>query len=211
MIPTRDRAAYLDVALRSIAPQAAAAGAELVVVDDGPDPRTQAVAAAPRRALPAPRRSARPQRGAQHGDRGDRRRAAVLRRRRRRGPRRLARRAVGARAARLADDAGVLTGPIHARIEDHRFRMCGREGPPITTLDLRPDRPRRRAARLGREHDRPPRRDRARRPVRRAPRAVRRRAGVAGALARAGRAHRATWPPPRWTIAAPATTRGCAR
>ena len=44
-------------------------------------------------------------------------------------------------AALLAADAeaeaevGVLTGPIHARFEDHRWRSCGRELPPITTQD----------------------------------------------------------------------------
>ena len=32
-------------------------------------------------------------------------------------------------------DIGVLTGPIHARFEDHPFHGCGREGPPITTQD----------------------------------------------------------------------------
>jgi glycosyltransferase involved in cell wall biosynthesis len=35
VVPTRDRAAYLEVALASVAPQAREAGAELVVVDDG--------------------------------------------------------------------------------------------------------------------------------------------------------------------------------
>jgi GT2 family glycosyltransferase len=30
----------------------------------------------------------------------------------------------------------VLTGPIHARFEGHRFHLCGREGPPITFTDL---------------------------------------------------------------------------
>jgi tetratricopeptide (TPR) repeat protein len=44
IVPTRQRAEYLDVALASIAPQAAAAGAELLVVDDGPDERTRTVA-----------------------------------------------------------------------------------------------------------------------------------------------------------------------
>src|SRR5437868_3728669 len=34
VVPTRDRAGYLDVALDSIAPQARAAGAEVIVVDD---------------------------------------------------------------------------------------------------------------------------------------------------------------------------------
>ena len=45
IVPTRLRAGYLDVALASIAPQAAAAGAELLVVDDGPDEATRAAAA----------------------------------------------------------------------------------------------------------------------------------------------------------------------
>ena len=44
-IPTRDRPRYLDVALASIAPQAAAHGAEVVVIDDGTDPATGAVTA----------------------------------------------------------------------------------------------------------------------------------------------------------------------
>src|SRR5919199_141242 len=44
IVPTRERAGYLDVALASIAPQAAAAGAELLVVDDGPDAATRATA-----------------------------------------------------------------------------------------------------------------------------------------------------------------------
>ena len=33
----------------------------------------------------------------------------------------------------------MLTGPIHARFEDHRLRSCGREQPPITTQELGPD------------------------------------------------------------------------
>src|SRR5436305_14742090 len=45
IVPTRERAGYLDVALASIAPQAAAAGAEVLVVDDGPGADTAAVAA----------------------------------------------------------------------------------------------------------------------------------------------------------------------
>jgi glycosyltransferase involved in cell wall biosynthesis len=35
VIPTRERPAYLEVALASVAPQAARAGAEVIVVDDG--------------------------------------------------------------------------------------------------------------------------------------------------------------------------------
>src|SRR5262249_25120078 len=44
-IPTRRRADYLGVALASVMPQARAAGAEVLVVDDGPDEATRAVAA----------------------------------------------------------------------------------------------------------------------------------------------------------------------
>src|SRR5215217_1780931 len=43
-IPTRDRPRYLDVALASICPQAAALDSEVVVIDDGPDAATRAVA-----------------------------------------------------------------------------------------------------------------------------------------------------------------------
>ena len=45
IVPTRDRAGYLDVALATIGPQAAAAGVGVTVVDDGPDRATRAVAA----------------------------------------------------------------------------------------------------------------------------------------------------------------------
>jgi len=44
VIPTQRRAPYLEVALASIVPQARAAGAEVLVVDDGPDDATRAVA-----------------------------------------------------------------------------------------------------------------------------------------------------------------------
>jgi len=134
IVPTRRRAGYLDVALASIAPQAAAAGAEMLVVDDGPDELTRAT---------AQRHGARYV--AHTGSRGLN-----------------AARNTGIEEARgpllvfvdddvevrpgwldallEADrdgepDIGVLTGPIHARFEDHAFRGCGREGPPITTQD----------------------------------------------------------------------------
>jgi glycosyltransferase involved in cell wall biosynthesis len=44
VVPTRDRAGYLDVALASFAAQVAATGSEVVVVVDGPDPASVAVA-----------------------------------------------------------------------------------------------------------------------------------------------------------------------
>ncbi len=137
IVPTRLRADYLEVALASIAPQAAAAGAELIVVDDGPDGATQATAA-------------------RHGARYVADRAS-------RGLNAARNTGIDVAAADLlvfvdddvevqpgwldaliaadlsaAADVGVLTGPIRARLEDHRLRGCGREGPPITTQDHGP-------------------------------------------------------------------------
>ncbi len=136
-IPTHRRAAYLDVALASVTAQARATGAEVLVVDDGPDEATRAVAArhgarylahdAPR-GLNAARNSALRATDAQLvcfvDDDVDVRAGwleALLR-----------------AAAECPDEVGVLTGPIHARFEGHRFRTCGREGPPVTFLDLGP-------------------------------------------------------------------------
>ena len=138
IVPTRLRAGYLDVALASIAPQAAAAGAELLVVDDGPDEPTRAAAQ-------------------RHGARYVAHEAS-------RGLNAARNTGIDAAAADLlvfvdddvevrpgwldallaadaaaAPEVGVLTGPIHARFEDHRLRSCGREDPPITTQDHGPD------------------------------------------------------------------------
>ncbi|MEY2535868.1 MAG: hypothetical protein QOF29_3778, partial [bacterium] len=137
VIPTRDRADYLDVALASIRPQAEEHGAEVVVVDDGPDAETRVVAA---------RHGARYV--AHDGPRGlnvarntaiDATDADLLvyvdddvavR------PGWLA--ALLRAAADCPPEVGVLTGPIRPRLEGRRFPMCGREGPPITFLDLGP-------------------------------------------------------------------------
>ncbi|UGS38840.1 glycosyltransferase family 2 protein [Capillimicrobium parvum] len=133
-IPTRNRAGYLRTALRSIVPQARAAGADVLVVVDGPDPASEAVAAelgvravvheAPR-GLNAARNTAIAQTGGEllafvDDD------VAVH-------PGWLA-----ALRSAAAAEPGVdcFTGPIVARIEDHAFPMCGREGPPVTFLDL---------------------------------------------------------------------------
>ncbi len=137
IVPTRRRAGYLDVALQSIAPQAAAARAELLVVDDGPDDDTRATAQ-------------------RHG-------ARYVAHERGRGLNAARNTGIDAAAADLlvfvdddvdvrpgwldallaadaaaAPEVGVLTGPIHARFEDHRWRSCGRELPPITTQDHGP-------------------------------------------------------------------------
>ena len=137
IVPTRLRAGYLDVALASIAPQARAASAELIVVDDGPDAETRATA-----------------------ERHDARYVAHPHTRGLNAARNTGIAATDAEllvfvdddvevrpgwldalinaAAKLPDEVGVLAGPIHARFEDHRFRACGREGPPVTALDQGP-------------------------------------------------------------------------
>ncbi len=134
LVPTRDRAEYVDVALRSIAPQAAAAGAEVIVIQDAAeDQRVSAIARA-------------------HG-------ARCLVHGETRGPN--AARNTGIDAARgellvLVDDdveawpgwldallsaADALPeheafgGPIRPRIEGLDLHWCGREDLPVTTLD----------------------------------------------------------------------------
>src|SRR4051812_18159512 len=138
LFPTRGRREYLAVALASVAPQAAARGAEIVVVeDDPPDPGTEQLVAG-------------------HGGRylahGERRGINVARNT-----------AIGAATAELLclldDDVEVWAGwldamlaaaaahprheafggPIRPRLEGSRLRACGREPLPITSLDLGPE------------------------------------------------------------------------
>src|SRR6185312_3945105 len=131
VIPTRARLPYLEVALASIAPQAAAAGAEIVVVDD-------AGASDPARAL-AERFGAR-------YEPHDRPRGLNVARntgaRRTRGELVVfvdddVRAAPGwldalLGAARDHADVEVFTGPIRPVLEGRAPRSCGREAPPIT-------------------------------------------------------------------------------
>ncbi|MBJ7329742.1 MAG: glycosyltransferase family 2 protein [Solirubrobacteraceae bacterium] len=137
IVPTQDRPGYLDVALRSIAPQAAVEGAEIVVVDDGPSEATRATAEAHGARYVA--------RTARHGLNAARNAGIAAAQ----GPLLVfvdddVEVHPGWLAALLEanaaepDDVGALTGPIVPRFEDHRFRTCGREGPPVTFLDLGP-------------------------------------------------------------------------
>lgn len=136
VVPTRSRAGYLDVALASFAPQVAAAGAEVVVVVDGGDPASVAVAR-------------------RHG-------ARVVATPVPRGPNAARNAGVAAAAgelvvfvdddvdappgwlgalltaARTTPERDVFAGPIRARIEGGGPRACGREEAPITTLDHGP-------------------------------------------------------------------------
>jgi GT2 family glycosyltransferase len=138
ILPTAGRPAYLDVALASIAPQVAALGADLVVVDDGPSDATRRVAArhgaryVPHdrcRGLNAARNTGAGATSAPllaYVDDDVEARPGWLQ-------------ALVAAAQAQPDDVAVFTGPILARFEDHPLRLCGREGPPITHLDLGPE------------------------------------------------------------------------
>ncbi len=138
VVPTRGRLDYLRVALNSIAPQAAAAGAELVVVDD-------AGASQEARAL-----------AARFGARYEpHQRPLGLNVARNTGVERSDGELVvfvdddvevcdGWLDALLAATAAhaereVFTGPILPRLEGAPPHSCGRESPPITSLDLGPD------------------------------------------------------------------------
>ena len=138
VIPTRGRRDYLEVALASIAPQATAAGAEIVVVhDDREDSRVRELVE-------------------RHG-------GAYLVHGEPLGPN--AARNTGFAAASsdllvlLDDDVrvwdgwlealidgaaanpdhDVFGGPIRGVLEGFRLPTCGREDPPVTTLDLGPE------------------------------------------------------------------------
>ena len=138
LFPTRRRHDYLAVALASVGPQAAAHGAEIVVVEDDPaDPRTERLVAA-------------------HGGRylahGEPRGINVARNS-------AIDAASGALLCFLDDDVEAwpgwleamlaaarehpaheaFGGPIRPRLEGGRLHACGREPLPLTSLDLGPD------------------------------------------------------------------------
>jgi len=138
LIPTRKRPGYLAVALASVAPQAAAAGAEIVVLEDGEhDERAAALAAS---------------HGARYVAHGSARGVNVARNS-------AIAQARGELLCFLDDDVEVwpgwlaallaaaeacprheaFGGPIRARREGWRWPVCGNEPPPITPLDLGPE------------------------------------------------------------------------
>ncbi|UTI65032.1 glycosyltransferase [Paraconexibacter antarcticus] len=138
VVPTQARPEYLDVALASIVPQARAAHVPVLVVDDGPSAQTRAVALAHHaryvahdapRGLNAARNTALDHTGSDllvFVDDDVRVHPGWLR-------------ALVHAASQLPDEVAVLTGPIVPVFEDHALRMCGREGAPLTFLDLGPD------------------------------------------------------------------------
>lgn len=136
VIPTRARPGYLEVTLASVAGQASEAGAELIVVLDGPD--TQSAALAERHgarvvAMPTPRGLNAARNMGVSCARSDL--IVFLDDDVRAAPGWLAALLAG---ARHAPGYGVLGGPIRAELEGGGPRACGREPAPITTLDLGP-------------------------------------------------------------------------
>src|SRR4051812_45705208 len=137
VIPTRGRAEYLEVALASLGGQDLADPYEVIVVDDGATDNTEEVVAAAgvrcvrhgeRRTLNASRNSGAAAAGADLIAFTDDDVAA---------PEGWLRELVD--GARRHPDADAFGGPIRARLEGSAPRGCGREAPPITTLDLGPD------------------------------------------------------------------------
>jgi GT2 family glycosyltransferase len=135
LIPTRGRPDYLEVTLASVAPQAAAAGAEVIVINDDGDSLASVGV--------AERHGARVVGLAPPGGANAARNAGI-------------RAAAGDLIVLIDDDvhapegwleallagagsaaeADVFGGPIRARLEGGGPPSCGRERPPITSLDL---------------------------------------------------------------------------
>ncbi len=134
VIPTRGRSEYLDVALASIAPQAAEAGVEILVVADGGGAATAAIAGRyDVRVISLPvRGGANAARNAgvaaANGD------PIVFIDDDVQAPAGWLAALLG--AAARTPDCDVFGGPIRARLEGGGPRACGREAAPITTLDL---------------------------------------------------------------------------
>ena len=134
LIPTRARPHYLDVTLRSIAPQAKHEGAEVLVISDGLDEESREVAqhhGARMLELSAP--------SGLNAVRNEGIKAAsgdllvfvdddVI------APPGWLEAYLSAANARPVQE--VFGGPIWAQLEGGGPRACGREKPPITTLDL---------------------------------------------------------------------------
>lgn len=160
VVPTRDRAGYLEVTLSSLSAQSPGVDYEVIVVDDGSSDLTAHVvanaAAGARDAPPAPGSEVRPPSSVVNCPQ----RVAYVRHDRSRGPN--AARNAGIAEGRapliaLIDDdvrvppgwaaalvagaerhgwADALGGPIRASLEGPAPRSCGRESAPVTTLDL---------------------------------------------------------------------------
>jgi GT2 family glycosyltransferase len=136
VVPTRDRAAYLDAALRSFMPQVAVAGAEVIVVVDGPDADSVAVAERHGARTIAHDRPLGPNAARNAGWRAARGELIVFVDDDVEAPRTWLPALLA--AATATPDRDVFAGPIRADLDGGGPRSCGRCTPPITTLDHGP-------------------------------------------------------------------------
>lgn len=136
VVPTRDRAAYLDVTLSSLLDQDFEEPYEVIVVDDGSRDRTQDVIRRHnvRSLVHDPPRG--PNAARNEGARVAAAELVALVDDDVFAPRDWLRQLV--EGARRHPEADALGGPIRARLEGPAPRACGREAPPVTTLDLGP-------------------------------------------------------------------------
>jgi GT2 family glycosyltransferase len=137
VIPTRSRPDYLEVTLASVSPQARAARAEVLVVSDGPDPSTAAVARRHGATLLALARPSGLNAARNSGVHAARSELIVFIDDDVEAPSTWLKALLEGVGA--APDRDVFGGPIRARLEDSGLRMCGRESAPITALDLGPE------------------------------------------------------------------------
>jgi glycosyltransferase involved in cell wall biosynthesis len=134
VVPTRDRAGYLDATLASLADQDFAEPYEVIVVDDGSRDETAAVIRRHdvRSLVHDPPRG--PNAARNEGARVAEADLIALIDDDVFAPRGWLRELL--EGARRHPDAQAFGGPIRARLEGPAPRSCGREAPPITTLDL---------------------------------------------------------------------------
>jgi glycosyltransferase involved in cell wall biosynthesis len=134
VVPTRDRAGYLEVTLASLADQDIGEPYEVIVVDDGSTDATQDVIAraGARSLVQDPARGPNAARNA--GARAARAELVALVDDDVFAPRGWLRALVD--GVRRHGEADAVGGPIRARLEGPAPRSCGREQPPVTTLDL---------------------------------------------------------------------------
>ena len=134
VVPTKDRPDYLEVTLRSLRDQDLAEPYELIVVDDGEAAGTHAAAEAAGARLLRPSGGRGPNTARNTGIAEAAAGLIALVDDDVHAPRGWLRAMV--EGAGRHPDADAFGGPIRARFEGRAPRSCGREEPPITSLDL---------------------------------------------------------------------------